>query len=324
MKLSRRMLLGGIALFPFSARARAAQWPSGSIRIISPFPPGGSVDAVARLLAAGLQTQLGTTVIVENISGASGSIGTAAAARATPDGNTWMLAFDTHAVNPFLIDKLPYDTKADLAPVFLLGTAPNVLATHPSRPFKTFADVVEAAKQAPERITYATTGAGTLGHLAVVQLTAKAGIKLTHVPYKGGGPAMTDALGGQVDLIIGSTALITPQVRAQKLRPIVQTGRERVSALGDVQTAIEAGFPDMEAYSWWGLFAPSATPPAVVERVIRELREVLKDAAAVKQLTEVQQMTLVQGGPEQLKAFVDQQMEIWGKVIKENNIKINS
>ncbi len=325
MTLTRRTALAGFAALPFAISARAAaNWPASPIRIVVPFPPGGSVDAVARLLGSGLSPLLGVNVIVENVPGASGSIGTAAAVRSAPDGNTWLLVFDTHAVNPSLMPDLPYDSRADLVPVFLLGKAANLLATSPSRPFKTLADVIEAAKKAPGTITYASTGTGTLGHLTMVWLANQANVNLVHVPYKGGGPAVADAMGGHVDLVIGSVALLTPHIRADKLHAIVQTGKERVPALSGIQTVIEAGYPGFESYAWWGFYAPKGTPHPILDRFTKDLRTVLKDEKVIKQLTEAQQMTLINGGPDELTRFFEEQMTIWGKIIKDNNIKINS
>jgi tripartite-type tricarboxylate transporter receptor subunit TctC len=324
MSVTRRMVLAGLVSSPFIAASRAAGWPAGAIRIIVPFPPGGSVDAVARLLASGLAPSLGTNVYVENMPGASGSIGTAAAVRSPPDGNSWLLVFDTHAVNPSLMPDLPYDTRTDLVPVYLVGKAANLLATSPSRPFKTLSEVVEAAKKAPETITYASTGSGTLGHLTMVWLANQAQVKLVHVPYKGGGPAVADAIGGHVDLVIGSVALLTPYIQAGKLHAIVQTGAERVPALSATPTVVESGYPGFESYAWWGVYAPKGTPQPILDRFTRDLRAVLGDEKVVRQLTEAQQMTLINGGPEELTRFFEEQMRIWGKIIKDNNIKINS
>jgi tripartite-type tricarboxylate transporter receptor subunit TctC len=324
MSLTRRLFLAGLSTSSFAALARAAEWPSGPIRIIVPFPPGGSVDAVGRVLSPGLQGRLGANVIIENIGGASGSIGAATAARAAPDGNSWLLVFDTHAVNPSLMPNLPFDSKTDLVPVYLIGTAPNLLATSPNKPFKTFADVVEAAKKAPDTITYGSIGIGSLGHLTMVRLANAAGVKLVHVPYKGGGPAVTDAIGGHVDLIVGSAALGTPHVKAGKLHPIVQTGKSRLSALAATQTLAEAGFSGLESYAWWGVFAPKGTPQPTIERFARDLRAVLKDEKVISQLVEGQQMTLVNGDVDELRTFFDQQIETWRKIIKDNNIKMES
>jgi len=227
-------------------------------------------------------------VLIENIAGASGSIG---AATAAPHGNTWLLVFDTHAVNPSLMPSLPFDSKRDLVPVYLIGKAPNLLATSPEKPFKTFADVIEAAKKAPDTITYGTIGIGSLGHLTMVRLAAAAGVKLVHVPYKGGGPAVADAIGGHIELVIGSAALGAPHVKAGKLRPVLQTGTERLPALTDTQTTAEAGFPGLESYAWWGVFAPKGTAQPIIDQFAGDLRAVLKDEKVVSQLVEGQQMT---------------------------------
>src|SRR5919201_3147704 len=189
--LTRRSLLLGTIAAPFIAHAQS--WPSGTIKIIVPFPPGGSVDAVARLAQPGLQQRLGVTVIVENRPGASGSVGAAAVAKSPPDGNTWLLVFDHHAVIPALLPNLTFDTEKDLDPVLLIATAPYVVATHPSRPFNTLADVIAAAKAKPGTISYASVGSGSIGHLAMVLLSKQAGAQLVHVPYRGGAPAVNDA-----------------------------------------------------------------------------------------------------------------------------------
>src|SRR3954454_3908772 len=225
-KLTRRaLILGAAAAAPLAARAQS--WPSGVIRLIAPFPPGGSVDAIARLAQAGLQQRLGATIIVENRPGGSGSIGAAAVAKAAPDGSAWLFVFDTHAVNPTLLPNLPFDSEKDLDPVLLIGTAPNVLAAHPSRPWRDLTEVIAAAKAKPDSLSFASIGTGSLGHLTMALLGKRAGVRWTHVPYRGGGPAMNDALAGHVDMIIGSAALVTTQIRAGGLRGMVQTGAER-------------------------------------------------------------------------------------------------
>ena len=271
MGLTRRSLIAAALASPMVLRGQSAgaqNWPSGIIKIIVPFPPGGTVDPIARLVQTGLQQRLGATIVIENKPGGSGSAGTAAVAKSAPDGNTWLFVFDTHAVNPFL-QNLPFDTEKDLDPVVLIGTAPNVLATHPSRPYKTFADVIDAAKAKPDTLTYASVGSGSVGHLTMVQLTKRAGIKMVHVPYRGGGPAMNDAIAGHVDFIIGSAALVMPQVSAATIRPMLQTGKTRMPSLPAVPTAIESGFAEFESYAWWGVFAPAGTPKPV-DRAIRQ------------------------------------------------------
>ena len=202
LKLTRRTIVAGAVLAPFAARAQS--WPSGPIRIVVPFPAGGSVDAVARLAQSGLQQRLGVSIVVENRSGASGSTGTAIVAKSPPDGGTWLITFDNHAVNPVLLPNFPFDNQKDLEPVSLIGTAPYMVATNPAKPYKSLADVIDAAKKAPGKVSYGSVGSGSIGHLAMVLLSKHAGIELTHVPYRGGAPAVNDALAGCAGC--GSTA----------------------------------------------------------------------------------------------------------------------
>jgi tripartite-type tricarboxylate transporter receptor subunit TctC len=317
--ITRRSLMLGALVAPY-AQSALAQTATGNItRIVVPFPPGGTVDPIARLAQPGLQSRLGTTIIIENKPGASGTIGAAQVAKSPPDGSSWLLVFDTHAVNPFL-QNLPFDTEKDLEPVLLIGTAPNVVATHPGRPFKTFADVIAAAKAKPESVTYGSVGNGSLGHLTMVMLSQRAGVKMVHVPYRGGGPLMNDSLAGHIDLAIGSAALITPQVKGGKLRGLVQTGATRIPGLPDVQTAIESGFPGFESYAWWGSFTAGRTPRATVDRFSNALAETLREPA-IKSRIEDMQITVQLGGPDVQRKFLADQMKLWGPVVKEHNIK---
>ena len=318
--LTRRAVLGAAAALPLAASlARAQSWPSGPIRFIVPFPPGGSTDALARLVQTGMQQRLGVNIIIENKAGASGAAGTTVVAKSPGDGNTWLFVFDTHSVNPYLMN-LQYDTEKDLDPVMLVATAPYLLAVNTKHDFKTLADVVAAAKQKPDGLSYASVGSGSIGHLFMVLLQKKAGVKLTHVPYRGGGPAMNDALGGHVDFIIGSVALVTPQLGSGKLRPIVQTGEKRASALPDVPTVAES-FAGLTGYTWWGVFAPAGTPKDVVARFNKELGETIREQRVTKSLVESQLMTLVMSSPDELRKFSTDQGKLWGPVVKENDIK---
>src|SRR5438876_6613615 len=260
-RLTRRSLLLGAMAAPFVARsgAHAQTALPGVIKITVPFPPGGTVDPIARMVQPGLQQRLGATIIIENKPGASGSIGTAMAAKSPPDGSNWVFVFDTHAVNPFL-QTLAFDTEKDLEPVLLIGTAPNVVTCNPGRPFQTFPDVIAAAKAKPDTITYGSIGNGSLGHLTMVLLSERAGVKMIHVPYRGGGPLMNDTLAGHVDVAIASAALMTPQIRGGKVRGLAQTGKTRIPGLPEVQTAIEAGFTGFESYAWWGIYTAGRTP----------------------------------------------------------------
>jgi len=285
-------MLGAVA----TPLARSALAQTGNItRIVVPFPPGGTADPIARMVQPGLQQRLNTTIIIENKPGASGSIGTAMVAKSPPDGSSWVIVFDTHAVNPFL-QMLPFDTEKDLEPVLLIGTAPNVVATQPTSRFKTFADVIAAAKAKPESVTYGSIGSGSLGHLTMVLLAQRAGVKMVHVPYRGGGPLMNDALAGHVDLAIASAALITQQINGGKLRGLAQSGSIRITGLPEVPTAIESGFPGFESYAWWGWYTAGKTPRAIVDQFGNALAETLREPA-IRGRIEALQMTLRLDGP---------------------------
>ena len=323
--LSRRsILLAGLTtpLAIPTARSQMPPWPSGTIRLVVPFAAGGSIDMIARLVQPGLQQRLGNTIIVDNRPGASGSAGAAMVAKSAPDGATWLMCFDSQAINPFLIHNLPFDTEKDLDPVLLIGTGPHVLCTHPSRPYRTFADVVADAKARPDKITCSNGGPGSLAHLTAVMLAKRAGIRLVHVPYRGGGPSLTDALAGHVDLISGTAALVGTQVKAGTLRPLLQTGLSRLPSLADVPTAVELGFDGFEALTWWGCFAPAGTPKENIDRFGHALAEVLADAQVKRQLTETLQIRFEIGGPERLRSFLVAQMRTWGPVIRENDVKM--
>jgi tripartite-type tricarboxylate transporter receptor subunit TctC len=306
-------------LAPLAAQAQS--WPSGPIRIIVPFPPGGSVDAVARLAQAGLAQRLGVSIVIENRAGASGSTGSAVVAKSPPDGNTWLIVFDTHAVNPSLLPNFPFDNDKDLDPVSLIATAPYVVARHPSRPYRNLGELIRAAKEKPGSISYASVGSGSIGHLALELLGKEAGIDLIHVPYRGGAPALNDAVAGHVDLIIASAAQLMPQIEPGAISPVVQLGKARLRALPDVPTIAESGYPGVQANAWWGLYAPAGTPKPIIERFRAALVESLRDERVAKQLTETQQMSLVLSGPEELRSFASEQARIWGAVVRANNIK---
>lgn len=317
--VSRRGLTAAAFVLPFAGPVRAQSWPSGTIRIIVPFPPGGSVDALARLAQPQLERRLGATVIIENRAGAGGSVGANAVAKSPPDGNTWLFVFDTHAVNPALLPAMAFDSVRDLDPVMLIGTAPMVLTAHPSQPYRTLADVINAAKE--RSVAYGTIGNGSLGHLAMTQLAKRAGVTFNHIPYRGGGPLINDALGGHVPLSIASVAVLAAHLQAGTLRPLVQTGAARAATLAAIPTVAESGFPGFEAEAWWGVFAPAGTPAPIVQRFHRELTAAFRDESVQRQLTETQQIRLMTTGPAELKAFFAGQMTAWAQVVRENSIK---
>jgi len=310
------------ALLCLASLAAAAQdWPAKPVRFIVPFPPGGSVDPLARLLGAKLGDPLKQQFIVENRPGAGGSIGTAAAAKAPADGYTFLFVFDSHGVNQALIPSLPYDTAKDFAPVMLVGTAPYAIATQAGKPWKSFAEVVAASKAKPESVTIGSIGNGTLGHLLLVQAQQVKGFKITHVPFAGGGPMNQNILGGQIDMGAGSVALLAPQVKGGKMRAIATSGEKRATALPDVPTLIEQGFPGLTAYAWWGIYAPAGTPKAIIDKFHAELVKVLALPDVHKTLSESLGMDLVVSSPEALQKWTLEQMAHWGKIVKDNGIK---
>jgi tripartite-type tricarboxylate transporter receptor subunit TctC len=313
-----RILLLSLAV---SLPAMAQDWPTKPVRFIVPFPPGGSVDPLARLLGAKLTDDMKQTFIVENRPGAGGSIGAAAVAKAAPDGYTFLVSFDSQGVNQALIANLPYDTLKDFAPVMLVGTAPYAIATQAGKPWKSFADVVAASKAKPESVTIGSIGNGTLGHLLLVQAQQMGGFKITHVPFAGGGPMNTNILGGQIDMGAGSVALLAPQVKGGKMRAIATTGDKRTATMPEVPTLIEQGFPGLTAYAWWGIYAPAGTPRPIIDKFHAELVKVLSQPDVRKTLAETLGMDLVVSSPEALQKWTAEQLARWGKVVKDNNIR---
>ena len=310
--------LVAVTAVPSSAIAQA--WPSKqAIRLVAVFPPGGSVDQVARILGPALSQQLGQSVIVENKGGASGAIGTAAVANSAPDGYTFAVVFDSHGVNPSLMPNLPYDTKKDLLPVILVGTAPMVLATNANTEFKTIADVVAAAKKKPGP-SYGSIGSGSLGHVAMELISKNNNLDFTHIPYKGGGPLMNDAVAGHVPLAIGSIFLIKPHVDSKTMRALAVTTSKRSPDLPAVPTMAESGFSGFEAPAWWAVLAPAKTPPDILKRMNEELNKVLQNAEIKKRL-DSQGIDILGGTPDAARVFIDRQIDTWAKVVKDNNIK---
>lgn len=310
--------LAALSASPTSAQAQ--NWPNKPVRFIVPFPPGGTVDPIARLLGTRLTTALGQQFIVDNRPGGSGSIGAGIAVKAAPDGYTFLFVFDTHAVNPSLI-KLPFDTTKDLAPVMLIGTAPMAIVTNPSKPYRTIADVIKAAKAKPDAITYGSVGSGSLGHLTMTLLQQSGGFKVLHVPFKGGGPMTVDVLGGQIELGIGTVPLLATQVSSGKMRAVAVTGDKRSIAMPDVPALAEQGFPGFSALAWWGVFAPAATPRAIVDRLNGELVKALNLTEVKKQLTEQFGMDMQASSPETLQKFLVAEIERWEKVVRQHNIR---
>jgi tripartite-type tricarboxylate transporter receptor subunit TctC len=311
------MVMAGLLVLP---QAFAQAWPSRQpIKLVAVFPPGGSVDQVARILAVPLAAQLGANIIVENKGGASGSIGTAAVAAAPADGYTFAVVFDTFGVNPALIPGMPYDSRKDLTPIVLIGTSPMVLATFAGSEYKTFADVVAAAK-AKKNVSYGSIGSGSLGHLAMALLGKNGQIDWQHIPYKGGGPLMTDAVAGHVPLSIGSVFVTKPHIDSKRLRPLAVTTSKRSPDLPDVPTIAESGFAGFDAPAWWAILAPANTPPDILKRMNEEINKALKSPEIARKL-DAQGIDVVGGSADSARVFIERQMDIWAKVVKDNGIK---
>jgi len=314
------LLLFGVSGLTVAQTAGSGAWPTQKpIRFIAVFPPGGSVDQVARILAPALQAELKQNVIVEYIGGASGVIGTAAMTRSDPDGYTFAVVFDTHGVNPSLKDKLPYDTIKDIAPVILVGTSPMVLVASKNSGITSFKQLAEMSK-AGKPFSYGSIGIGSLGHLAMARLAKQAGFDWNHIPYRGGGPLMQDALGGQVQLAVGSEFLVKPHIDSGSVIPLVITTAKRSPALPNVPTIAESGFPGFSAPAWWAVLAPGKTPPAIVDAMNKALNTALKSPALSEKLKS-QGIEIVGGTPETAREFIGKQIGIWGKFVIENNIK---
>ena len=317
----KKYLLALLALIGLSNLAWATDdWPTQKlIRVIAVFPPGGSVDQVARILAPALQTQLKQSVIVENIGGASGVIGTAALAKAAPDGYTFAVVFDTHGVNPSLKDKMPYDTKKDLVTVSMIGTAPMVLSASKASGITSFKQLVDQSK-AKKPNSYGSIGTGSLGHLAMAMLAKEAKFEWTHVPYRGGGPLMQDALAGHVPLAVGSLFLEKPHIESGGVIPLVVTTKKRSPDLPNVPTISESGYPNFDAPAWWAVIATAKTPDAIVNKMHEAVAAVLKKPEVANKLKS-QGIEIAGLGPKSAQEFVNKQIDIWGKFVKENSIK---
>ena len=298
----------------------AQAWPTKQpIKLVAVFPPGGSVDQVARIIAQPLQQQLGQTVIVENRGGASGVIGTAAVVQAPADGYTFAVVFDTHGVNPSLNPSMPFDSKKDLIPLVLVGTSPMVLATNVNSEYKTFADVINAAK-AKKNVSFGSIGNGSLGHLAMALLGKDANVEWTHVPYKGGGPLMSDAVAGHVPLSIGSVFVTKPHIDSGRMRPLAVTTTKRAADLPNVPTIAENGYAGFEAPAWWALLASAKTPPEIVKRLQEESLKALKSSAVTERFAT--DNAVGGGGPSsEYAAFIKNEQRIWSDIVKRAGIK---
>ena len=313
-----RILLALAFLFPFVVYSQP--YPSKPVRLIVTYPAGGGADTMARLVAPRLGDALGQPILVENRGGASGTIAADLVAKSAPDGHTLMLDATNHAVNPSLLAKLPYDPDKAFAPVTLLALFPNVVLVHPANPVSSIRELIAKIKAEPGKIAFASSGNGSAQHLAAELFRQRAGLDMVHVPYKGGGPALIDVMGGQVPLYFGNMASALPHVKNGKLKALAITGSKRSPAAPDLPTVAESGMPGYQVYEWNAIFAPAGTPPGIVNRLQSEIAKVVR-------IPEVRDRMLALGGeivassPADLGAWVREQTASWGAVVRASNIK---
>ena len=300
---------------------RADDFPSRPLRVIVPFSPGGAVDGPMRLIAQHLSQRLGQPVVVENKPGAGATIGTDVVAKAASDGYTLLLASQTNAISATLYSNLPFDPIEDFTPVTLIGREPGVVVVNPAVPVTTLQQLIAYVKERPGQIDYASSGNGSGQHLFAALLASRTGMKMNHVPYRGSGQATTDLLGGVVAMSIPGTAGMVGHIKAGKLRALAVTGAARSPQLPDVPTVMEAGVPDYEAYVWMGLLAPKGTPPAIVERLNREVLAVLV-LEDVKKYMATAGIEIVGSTPAEFGTFFRHEKNLWAKVIRDTGAKI--
>jgi tripartite-type tricarboxylate transporter receptor subunit TctC len=299
--------------------AVADDYPNRPVRLIIPFPPGGSNDVVGRLVANQLSERLGQQVYVDNRGGAGGVIGTEAAATAAADGYTLLVVSLAHAVNPSLY-KLNYDPVKSFAPVAIMATGPNVLAVNPRLPANSVAELVALAKEKPGELEYASAGIGSFQHLGGELFKLTAGVNLLHVPYKGGGPAMQDVISGHVRIVFSSLIQTTPFIQSGQLRALGVGGLKRSPVLPDVPTIAEAGVSGYEAVNWWGIVAPTGTPPAIVEKLYTAVQGALKSPELQAAFAR-EGATSVAMSSAEFGRYIETEIEKWGRVVKEGNIR---
>ena len=319
MKHMKKLLATLCVALAVPALQAQNNYPNKQISLVVPFPAGGILDNVSRAMAPRLDATLGQPLIIENKAGAGGSIGSAQVAKAKPDGYTLLMAFDTHAVNPVLY-KLPFDSEKDLTPIALIGTSPLIVVVPADRPVNSIRELVALAKSRPGALNYASTGAGSSNQLAAELFKSTAGVDMMHVPYKGGAPAITDVLGGRVDVMFVSAPSVLAHIKAGKMKALAVTTRERIPQLPDVPTVAET-YPGFEAQSWIGMLAPGQTPPDIVRRLNAEVHAALQ-TPELRTLFQTQALRLQLGTPQEFGRFIQTEGERWKAVIQKAGIKV--
>jgi tripartite-type tricarboxylate transporter receptor subunit TctC len=314
--LFRIALLG--LLFPFYSIAQP--YPVKPVRVIVPFAPGGGSDFIARFIAQRLSASLGQQFVVENRAGAGGMIGAEQGVRAAPDGYTLVLISNSYTVNPSLY-KIKYDPVADITAVIQVSQGPYMVVVHPSVPAQSMSELIALAKARPELLNFASSGTGSVNHLATELLAAMAGFKLNHVPYKGTGPALQDTIGGQTNATLGSTASTLPHVRSGRLRALAVTTSQRLAAEPNLPTVAESGVPGYQTVLWHGFIGPKGIPPAIIQRLNAEVRKLLELKETGDQLQN-DGVSPAGGSPDQFLAAIKREIEIWRKVVADAGVKI--
>jgi len=314
-------LLAGSSLLPILPRAAfAADYPQYPIHVAVPFSAGGAVDIVARTVMQPAGQSLGQTIVVENRPGASGNIATAYVAKSKSDGYNVLIGANNLATNDALFSQLPFNAEKDLEPVVLVGYSPLILLVHPAFEAKSVKDLVDMAKAAPGKLTFASAGTGTSGHLAAEIFKQVTGIEALHVPYKGGAQAMLDVISGRVSFMFVDPVQGMAQIRGNQLRAVAVSSAERLALLPDVPTITEAGFPGVEATVWWGFLVPARTPKEIVARLNKDIDGALQDPKVKASLNDMG--AVVKGGsPDDFRAFLKSETEKWSKIIRTANIK---
>jgi len=321
--VSRRTLLAGAATVPFitSVNASTQAWPTRPVMVMVPYPPAGGADTTARILYVKVGAILGQQFVIENRGGAGGTIGEAVVAKAAPDGYTILHDATGYSINGALYSNLPFDYNRDFDPVALVSLVPNILVVPASLPVKTVADVIAYAKARPDGIDIASSGNGTLQHLSLELFRFMTGVKVNHVPYRGGGPALNDVLAGQVKFFFANGSSVVGLIQSGQLKAIAHTGKGRLKSLPDIPPVSDT-LPGFEAYEWNGVFAPHGTPAEIIHSLNRAIDEAL-GAPEVKERFEQLNIDSRPTTPEEFRAFVNDQMQRWGKVVKEANIKLS-
>ncbi len=316
------LLVGICVLFAPALVAAQDAWPNKTIKIIAPVQPGGGVDLVARLIADRLGKVLGQSIIVENMSGGGGIVGSQAAARAAPDGYTLMLGYvGTHGTNPAL-RKLPYDAIKDFTPIAMVGGTPNILVVNPTVPASNLKEFIAYAKANPNSVSYGSAGQGTLTHLAMEQLKEETGINVAHAPYRGIGPALTDLLGAQTQAVFPGLAAALPHIKAGKLRPLAITGAQRHPLMPNVPTFAELGFTGFDGVQWYGIVGPAKMPPVLVKRLNTEINKLIA-APELKEKLSGEALEPMPMSPEQFGEYMKNDIAKWEKLVKARKIEIN-